>query len=132
MSAGQDQPWGSEANLTLVDSDRYYHFLTCDSNYLTADGGLSPRTAKHTCFSLEFNFGKVAFRDVRGRYLGCGSSGTLKCRSGRLSKIDLFTLHRSNPLVFMLLGDEDSLSVKQREPRTLSILVLRKSATSNV
>ncbi|KAF3846299.1 hypothetical protein F7725_003377 [Dissostichus mawsoni] len=115
ISVDSNIPWGVHSLVTLVYLDGKYSLKTCDSRFLSNDGKLVKENTNTTSFTLELKSGKLAFKDIDGKYLTpVGPTGTL--RSGRCSKPgkdELFDLEESHPQVVFQAANKRFVSVKQ-------------------
>ncbi|XP_074485820.1 fascin-like [Sebastes fasciatus] len=115
VSIDRDVPWGVDSLVTLVYRDQRYHLETSDNRFLRNDGTLATKPDQDTGYMLEFRSGKVAFRDVTGRYLApSGPTGTMKSGKGtRVGKDEMFGLERSHAQVVLTAGNERNVSTRQ-------------------
>ncbi|KAK1877950.1 Fascin-2 [Dissostichus eleginoides] len=69
ISVDSNIPWGVHSLVTLVYLDGKYSLKTCDSRFLSNDGKLVKENTNTTSFTLELKSGKLAFKDIDGKYL---------------------------------------------------------------
>ena len=113
----QDVAWGRQALLSLDFTPDYrYSIRTYSGLYLSRNGQLLDSPDEDTRFTLVFYAGQVAFRDVTGKFLSpFGNEASLRCKSGNITKSELFILEHAQPQCALLAHNGRLVSIRQGE-----------------
>ncbi|KAL4239704.1 Fascin [Mactra antiquata] len=106
-------PWGSDSLILLDFDEGKYTLKSFDNRYLHREGNLVEEATEECKFTMEIHSGCLAFKDNEGRYLTAVGKGTLKCRSKKFGKDELFTIEDSHPQVQIVSHNKKSVSIRQ-------------------